>query len=156
MTKIKITQVKSGIDRPERQKLTLRALGLTKMNASREVEATAQILGMIRKVNHLVRIEETNNEVTSTNSAEEFVATKPIGSEIVTQPPAIHSVTPESVSPSQDVVEHQNLLIGAKPAEHLEKDNSMSQDKPAGENQSVTKDELIAPDEPGTDLIQAS
>lgn len=62
MTKIKITQVKSGIDRPERQKLTLRALGLNKMNASREVEATAQILGMVRKVNHLIKIEETEIE----------------------------------------------------------------------------------------------
>lgn len=58
MTKIKITQVKSGIDRPERQKLTLRALGLNKLNASREVEASAQILGMVRKVNHLIKIEE--------------------------------------------------------------------------------------------------
>jgi large subunit ribosomal protein L30 len=59
MTKIKITQIKSGIDRPERQKLTLRALGLNKLNASREVEATAPILGMVRKVNHLIKIEET-------------------------------------------------------------------------------------------------
>ena len=58
MKKIKITQVKSSIDRPERQKLTLLALGLTKMNASREVESTPQILGMIRKVNHLVAVEE--------------------------------------------------------------------------------------------------
>lgn len=58
MKKIKITQVKSSIDRPERQKLTLRALGLTKMNASKEVEATPAILGMIRKVEHLVAVEE--------------------------------------------------------------------------------------------------
>lgn len=58
MKKIKITQVKSGIDRPERQKLTLKALGLTKMHASKEVEATPQILGMIRKVNHLLKVEE--------------------------------------------------------------------------------------------------
>lgn len=58
MKKIKITQVKSGIDRSERQKLTLKALGLNKMNASKEVEATPQILGMVRKVNHLVKIEE--------------------------------------------------------------------------------------------------
>jgi large subunit ribosomal protein L30 len=60
MAKIKITQVKSGIDRPERQKLTLRALGLKKMNASREVEATPQILGMVRTVNHLIKVEEIN------------------------------------------------------------------------------------------------
>ncbi|GAA0539360.1 50S ribosomal protein L30 [Chitinophaga japonensis] len=58
MAKIKITQVKSGIDRPERQKLTLKALGLTKMNATVEVEATPQIVGMVRKVHHLVKVED--------------------------------------------------------------------------------------------------
>ena len=58
MKKIKVTQVKSAIDRPERQKLTLKALGLNKMNASKEVEATPQVLGMIQKVNHLVKVEE--------------------------------------------------------------------------------------------------
>jgi large subunit ribosomal protein L30 len=58
MKKIKITQVKSGIDRSERQKLTLRALGLKKMHASKEVEATPQILGMVKKVDHLVKVEE--------------------------------------------------------------------------------------------------
>lgn len=58
MKKIKITQVKSAIDRPESQKLTLIALGLKKMNASREVEATPQILGMVRKVEHLLKVEE--------------------------------------------------------------------------------------------------
>jgi large subunit ribosomal protein L30 len=57
MAKIKITQIKSGIDRPERQKLTLRALGLKKMHASKEVEATPQVLGMVRKVEHLVKVE---------------------------------------------------------------------------------------------------
>lgn len=58
MKKIKITQVKSGIDRSDRQKLTLKALGLKKMHASKEVEATPQILGMVKKVNHLVKVEE--------------------------------------------------------------------------------------------------
>lgn len=58
MKKIKITQVKSGIDRSERQKLTLQALGLNKMHASKEVEATPQILGMVKKVNHLIKVEE--------------------------------------------------------------------------------------------------
>ena len=58
MAKIKITQVKSGIDRSERQKQTLIALGLKKMNASKEVEATPQILGMVNKVSHLVKVEE--------------------------------------------------------------------------------------------------
>ena len=58
MKKIKVTQVKSGIDRSERQKLTLKALGLNKLHATKEVEATPQILGMIRKVTHLVKVEE--------------------------------------------------------------------------------------------------
>ena len=58
MKKVKITQVKSGIDRSERQKQTLIALGLKKLNASKEVEATPQILGMINKIAHLVKVEE--------------------------------------------------------------------------------------------------
>jgi large subunit ribosomal protein L30 len=58
MAKIKITQIKSGIDRPERQKQTLIALGLRKVHATREVEATPQILGMVTKVSHLVKVEE--------------------------------------------------------------------------------------------------
>ena len=58
MKKIKITLEKSPIDRPERQKLTLQALGLNKINASKEVEATPQILGMVRKVTHLIKVEE--------------------------------------------------------------------------------------------------
>ncbi len=57
MAKIKIKQVKSGIDRPERQKRTLRALGFTKMNQTIEKEATPQILGMVKKVAHLVTVE---------------------------------------------------------------------------------------------------
>ena len=56
MKKIKITLVKSPIDRPQRQKLTLQALGLNKMNATREVEATPQILGMVRKVEHMLTV----------------------------------------------------------------------------------------------------
>ena len=58
MSKIKITQVRSVIDRPERQKQTMYALGLRKMNATVEVEATPQILGMVRKVEHMVAVEE--------------------------------------------------------------------------------------------------
>jgi large subunit ribosomal protein L30 len=58
MKKIKITQIKSGIDRSERQKATLVALGLNKLHASREVEATPQIVGMVNKVIHLVKVEE--------------------------------------------------------------------------------------------------
>lgn len=58
MAKIKITQVKSGIDRSERQKRTLKALGLKKLHASVELEATPQVLGMVVKVNHLVKVEQ--------------------------------------------------------------------------------------------------
>ena len=58
MKKIKITLVKSPIDRPERQKQTLKALGLNKLNASREVEANDQILGMVKKVEHMLQVED--------------------------------------------------------------------------------------------------
>ena len=57
MAKIKITQIKSVIDRSERQKRTMQALGLKKINQSVEVEATPAIIGMVRKVNHLVAVE---------------------------------------------------------------------------------------------------
>ena len=57
MKKLKITLVKSPIDRSERQKLTVVALGLGKTNSSKEVVATPQILGMIRKVTHLLKVE---------------------------------------------------------------------------------------------------
>jgi large subunit ribosomal protein L30 len=57
MAKIKITQIKSVIDRSERQKRTIQALGLRRINHSVEVEATPAIIGMIRKVNHLVALE---------------------------------------------------------------------------------------------------
>jgi large subunit ribosomal protein L30 len=60
MKKIKVTQVKSVIDRSERQKKTMEALGLRKLNSVVEVEATPQILGMVRKVTHLVKVEELN------------------------------------------------------------------------------------------------
>jgi large subunit ribosomal protein L30 len=58
MKKLKITLVKSPIDRSERQKLAVKALGLKKTNSSKEVVATPQILGMIRKVTHLIKVEE--------------------------------------------------------------------------------------------------
>ena len=60
MAKIKITQVKSVIDRSERQKRTVAALGLKKLNWTVEVEATPQILGMVTKVSHLVKVEQVN------------------------------------------------------------------------------------------------
>jgi len=58
MSKIKITQVRSAINRPKRQKLTLLALGIKKMNQTREIEASPQVLGMIDKVKHLLKVEE--------------------------------------------------------------------------------------------------
>ena len=58
MATIKITQVKSIIDRPERQKRTLRALGLRKMHQTIEKEVSPAVLGMVAKVSHLVRVEE--------------------------------------------------------------------------------------------------
>lgn len=58
MKKVKVTQVKSIIDRSERQKRTMQALGLTKMHRTVEKEANPQILGMITKVSHLVKVEE--------------------------------------------------------------------------------------------------
>ena len=58
MKKIKITLIKSVIDRPETAKRTVAALGLRKINASVEVEATPQILGMVRRAGHLLKVEE--------------------------------------------------------------------------------------------------
>ncbi len=55
--KVKLTQVKSIIDRPKRQKATMEALGLKKMNQCVEHDATPQVLGMIEKVSHLVKVE---------------------------------------------------------------------------------------------------
>ena len=58
MGKIKITQVKSAIKRPFKQKRTLIALGIKKLNQTVELEATPQVLGMVSKVSHLVKVEE--------------------------------------------------------------------------------------------------
>ncbi len=57
MAKVKITKVRSTIKRPKRQKDTMTALGLNKMNSTVEVELTPQIQGMINKVNHLITVE---------------------------------------------------------------------------------------------------
>jgi large subunit ribosomal protein L30 len=58
MKKIKVTQVRSAIDRPERQKRSLQALGLRKMHQTVEHSGTPQILGIVEKVKHLVQVEE--------------------------------------------------------------------------------------------------
>jgi large subunit ribosomal protein L30 len=57
MAKIRITQVKSKNGKPERQKKTLAALGIRKLNHSVEHEATPQILGMVDKIRHLITVE---------------------------------------------------------------------------------------------------
>lgn len=57
MSKVVITQTRSTIKRPNSQKLTIKALGLGKINRSVEKELTPQIAGMIRKVSHLVTVE---------------------------------------------------------------------------------------------------
>ena len=56
MAKIKVKQVKSAINRPARQKKTLQALGLRKLNQVVEHEANPQILGMVAKVSHMVEV----------------------------------------------------------------------------------------------------
>ncbi|HIP31537.1 MAG TPA: 50S ribosomal protein L30 [Crocinitomicaceae bacterium] len=56
MATIKIKKVRSIINRPNRQKLTMQALGLNKMHKVIEHEATPQILGMIKKVEHLLEV----------------------------------------------------------------------------------------------------
>ncbi len=58
MAKIKIKQVRSAINRPARQKATMKALGFSKMNQVIEHEETPQIRGMINKVQHLIEVVE--------------------------------------------------------------------------------------------------
>jgi len=58
MATIKITQVKSAINYPKKQKDTLKALGISKLNQTVEKEDNPQISGMIRAVEHLVKVEK--------------------------------------------------------------------------------------------------
>ena len=58
MPKLKVTQVRSQIGQSERHRGTLRALGLGKIGRTAEHEESPQLAGMLRKVRHLVRIEE--------------------------------------------------------------------------------------------------
>lgn len=58
MSKIIVKQVRSMIGSTPSQKKTLEALGLKRVNAQREHDATPQILGMVKKVHHLVSVEE--------------------------------------------------------------------------------------------------
>jgi len=58
MAKLRITKIRSVINRPENQKRTMVALGLHKMNQSKEIEDTPMVKGMIQKVEHLLKIEK--------------------------------------------------------------------------------------------------
>lgn len=58
MAKVKITLVRSSIGRPEDQKVTVRTLGLSKLNQTVVHEATPQVMGMVNKVKHLLKVEE--------------------------------------------------------------------------------------------------
>jgi large subunit ribosomal protein L30 len=55
--KLKVTLIRSGINRPQDQKDTIKGLGLTRMHKSVELNDTPAIRGMIRKVSHLVKVE---------------------------------------------------------------------------------------------------
>ncbi len=59
--KVKVTQVKSLIDRTKRDKATMKALGLGRINRSVVQTATPQFMGMVRAVSHLVRVEEVKD-----------------------------------------------------------------------------------------------
>ena len=59
MKQIKITQVKSLIKREERQKRTMKALGLGKLHKSVTLDATPQVMGMVNQVKHLLKVEES-------------------------------------------------------------------------------------------------
>lgn len=58
MEKIRVTLIRSTIGVHKKQKATVKALGLRRINSSKEHVATPQILGMIEKVNHLVKVEK--------------------------------------------------------------------------------------------------
>ena len=58
MSKVKITQIRSTIKRPETQLRTIQSLGLGRRDQSVEVEFTPQIKGMVKKVSHLVSVKE--------------------------------------------------------------------------------------------------
>ncbi len=58
MKRIRITQIRSKIGRPERQKRVLEALGIRRLNQSVEHDANGPIMGMVEKVRHLVKVEE--------------------------------------------------------------------------------------------------
>ena len=77
MAKIKITQTGSPIRRDKTQRATLVGLGLNKLHRTVEVEGTPEVLGQVRKVQHLLSVEEARlNRSTSARSRERTCATK--------------------------------------------------------------------------------
>ena len=60
MAKVKLTQVRSGIGKSERHRGTLRALGLGRIGKTNEIDDGPVLAGMLRKVRHLVKVEETS------------------------------------------------------------------------------------------------
>ncbi|MGY6560596.1 MAG: 50S ribosomal protein L30 [Luteibaculaceae bacterium] len=58
MPRIKVTQIKSTIKRPEDQKRAIKALGLGRISKSNELEVNDALMGNIRKVSHLIKVEE--------------------------------------------------------------------------------------------------
>ncbi len=59
--KIKVTQIRSGIGFPKIQSETLKGLGLRKMHQTRELEDTPAVRGMVKKISHLVKVEEPSS-----------------------------------------------------------------------------------------------
>lgn len=60
MSKVRVTKVKSTIEKDQRQKDTMKALGLNKIGDSKEIQLNDAIQGMLRKVHHLVKVEALN------------------------------------------------------------------------------------------------
>jgi large subunit ribosomal protein L30 len=60
MAKVKLTQVRSEIGQSQRHRGTLRALGLGRIGKSNEIEESPVLSGMLRKVRHLVKVEESS------------------------------------------------------------------------------------------------
>ena len=59
-TKLRVTLVRSGINRPEKHKRTIKGLGLTKMGVAVTLPDNVSVRGMIRSVSHLVRVEKAD------------------------------------------------------------------------------------------------
>ncbi len=81
MAKLRITWVKSGIGYPKDQKVTVRTLGLRRLNQTVEQEDNPAIRGMVHKVRHLVRVEEVESDEAQTETAEPAAVKAPASAE---------------------------------------------------------------------------